>query len=140
MSCASDKNVSIYRPCLSRACIPLTERAIIGNMMRGQMFWYYFARVGGIPVADGPFLTENLAYTKASALTDVDEFPTIKSYRTRTLAEAKAAWRSEQAEKTGELGPVLQPIRSTTTALKWKQKKDERSQRLDELKEERGIS
>lgn len=105
--------------------------------MRGQMFWYFFARVGGVTVANGPFLTENLAYTKASALTDVDEFPSIKSYRTRVLAEAKAAWRSEQADRTGELGPVLRPIRSTETALKWKDSK--RRKRLDELRQERGI-
>lgn len=91
-------------------------------------------------MASGPYLTENLAYSAASVLVDVDEFPAIKSYATRVLAEAKSAWRSEEAAKTGELRPVLAPIRTTETALKWKQKKDERSQRFDELKEERGIS
>ena len=109
--------------------------------MRGQMFWYVFGYVNGRLTAQGPFLTENLAYQAAASITDWDSNDwKLRSYNTRRLSEAKSAFRQEQVTQTGELGPVLQPIRSTTTALKWKRKKDERTQRFDELKEERGIS
>ena len=86
-------------------------------------------------VAEGPFETESKAYTAATNIKDADEFPLIKCYRVGTLAEAKSIYRQEQSSETGRLGPTLQPIRSTDTAMKWKHG----AKRFDEIKRERGI-
>ena len=108
--------------------------------MRGRLSWYIFGYVGGHLVADGPFATENKAYEAATAINDwdSDDWKT-RQYATRSLSEAKSAYRHEQSQETGQLAPMLKPIRSTTTGVKWKRNKNKSSQRLEEIKQERGI-
>lgn len=109
-------------------------------MLRGRVCWFLFGRVGGIVVAQGPFATEAMGLEAGTNISDWDDNDwECRAYHTSNLQAAKSMWRAEQAEKTSQLGATLRPIRSTATGLKWKQKKSEQAQRLDELKEERGL-
>jgi len=108
--------------------------------MRGRLCWFLFGRIGGKVVAQGPFASEQLGLAAGANISDWDSNDwECKSYNTANLQAAKSMWRAEQAEKTSQLGPTLLPIRNTETASRWKQKKSEQAQRLDELKEERGL-
>ena len=109
--------------------------------MRGRMCWFLFGRIGGVVVAQGPFGSEQLGLAAGTNISDWDNNDwECCAYHTSNLQSAKSMWRAEQAEKTSRLAPTLLPIRNTETALKWKRKGEGRSQKFNELKEERGIS
>ena len=107
--------------------------------MRRRPYYYLVGRIGGRVTFDGPFLSESLAYEKANVIQDWDEFPDIKCFTTSNLQEAKSTWRSEQALKTGQLGPTLLPIRNIRTAQKWGKPHHDRANRYEEIKESRGL-
>lgn len=99
--------------------------------MRGQPSWFVIGRVSGRWVFDGPHVTEAKALEKGASINDWDSNDwEARMFHTSDMRQAKAIWKSEQAEKTGSMGQSLQPIRGTKT---------DRKTRFDELKEARGL-
>jgi hypothetical protein len=110
------------------------------GILRGRLHYYIFGAVGfakgdgsgtvGKSIALGPFRSDNEAHTAANNINDWVNDYEVCSYRTSQLAVAKSCWKAEKAQKTGNLGISLQPIRSGNS---------KKTSRFEQIKESRGI-